>query len=221
MTTYVVLTATDTGAGKTWSGVALAIALAESGRKRVVAIKPVETGTSVEPDGGEDGVMLAQATRQDAPKHALYRFRAAVAASVAADREGGAVVWRVLVEEIRRLSAGADIALLEGAGGLMAPITWEKGPLDLAMELKAKAVVAAVDRLGTINHVLLTVDRLKFHGIDVLGVVLSEPERADESTGTNAASLQRMRPGLRMFSVPRLMSPNDGAEYVAELARLI
>ena len=63
----------------------------------------------------------------------------------------------------------------------MAPITWEKGPLDLAKEFNATAVVAAIDKLGTINHTLLTVDELEHHGVKVLGIVLSEPERADES----------------------------------------
>ena len=84
MPKYVLLTATDTGVGKTWSGVALATALAEAGKK-VVAIKPVETGTSVEPDEGEDGVKLAMATGQAAPKHALHRFRTPVSASLAAE----------------------------------------------------------------------------------------------------------------------------------------
>lgn len=220
MTTYILLTATDTGVGKTWSGVALATALKAAGKK-VVAIKPVETGTSVDPDEGEDGVKLAQATGQAEPKHALHRFRNAVAASVAADQEGGKVEWPALVKEIKRLSAGADVALLEGAGGLMAPITWEKGPLDLAKEFKAKAVVAAIDKLGTINHTLLTVDELEHHGIEVAGIILSEPERADESTGTNTAALQRMRPGLKVFPVPRLMNPSEGTEYVAGLVAFL
>lgn len=220
MPKYVLLTATDTGVGKTWSGVALATALIAAGKK-VVAIKPVETGTSVEPDDGEDGVKLAIATGQAAPKHALHRFRTPVSASLAADQEGEKIEWRTLVGEIKTHSAGAEIVLLEGAGGLMAPITWEKGPLDLAKEFNATAVVAAIDKLGTINHTLLTVDELEHHGVKVLGIVLSEPERADESTGTNAEALTRMRPGLKVFPVPRLMNPNEGTKYVAELVALI
>jgi dethiobiotin synthetase len=220
MPKYVLLTATDTGVGKTWSGVALATALIAAGKK-VVAIKPVETGTSVEPDDGEDGVKLAVATGQAAPKYALHRFRTPVSASLAAEQEGEKIEWRSLVGEIKTHSAGAEIVLLEGAGGLMAPITWEKGPLDLAKEFNATAVVAAIDKLGTINHCLLTVDELEHHGVKVLGIVLSEPERSDESTGTNAEALMRMRPGLKVFPVPRLMNPNEGTKYVAELVASI
>ena len=100
-------------------------------------------------------------------------------------------------------------------------MTWEHGALDLAKELGAKAVVAALDKLGTINHTLLTVDELEHNGIEVIGIILSEPERSDESTRTNADALRRMRPGLKVFMVPRLMNPDEGTEYVAELVALI
>jgi dethiobiotin synthetase len=220
LTTYLLITATDTGVGKTWTSVALATALIKAGR-RVVAIKPVETGTAEQPGEGEDGVKLAEATGQAAPKHALYRFRAQVSAALAAEEEELRIDWAALVAEVKRLSAGADVAIVEGAGGLLTPMTWEKGALDLARELKAKAVVASLDKSGTINQTLLTVDELEHNGVEVLGIILSEPERADDSTRTNAAALQRMRPKLRVYPVPRLMNPDEGTEYVAELAKLV
>jgi dethiobiotin synthetase len=220
VTTFVLITATDTGVGKTWTSIALATALKAAGRK-VVGIKPVETGTAEAPSGGEDGVKLALATGQAAPKQALYRFRSQVSAALAAEEEELKLDWPKLVAEIRAHAKGADVAIIEGAGGLLTPMTWEKGALDLAKELKAGAVVAATDRLGTINQTLLTVDELEHSGVTVLGIILSEPEKADESTRTNAKALQRMRPGLRVFEVPRLMNPDEGTEYVAELAKAI
>lgn len=220
LTKFILITATDTGVGKTWTSVALATALKGAGRK-VVGIKPVETGTSEAPSEGEDGLTLAEATGQTAPKHALYRFRAQVSAALAAEEEEQKIDWATLVAEVKRHAAGTDVAIIEGAGGLLTPITWERGAMDLAKELKAKAVVAALDKLGTINHTLLTVDELEHNGIEVLGIILSEPERSDESTRTNADALRRMRPGLKVFMVPRLMNPEEGTEYVAELAALI
>ena len=219
MTQYLLITATDTGVGKTWTSIALATALAQAGKK-VVALKPVETGTSERPSDGEDGVKLARATGQAAPSAALHRFRAQVSAALAAEEAEEEIDWKGMVAEIRKLSAGFDVSIIEGAGGLMTPMTWEKGALDLGKEFKARAVVAALDRAGTINHTLLTVDELEHNGIEVLGVILSEPERSDESTHTNAQALRRMRPGLKVFPVPRLMNPDEGAEYVAELAKL-
>jgi dethiobiotin synthetase len=220
LTKYILITATDTGVGKTWTSIAVATALKEGGRS-VVGIKPVETGTSEAPSEGEDGVKLARATGQSTPTEALYRFRAQVSAAVAAEEEEQKVDWTTLVARVKKLSGGADVAIVEGSGGLLTPLTWEKGALDLAKELKARAIVAALDKAGTINHTLLTVDELEHNGIEVLGIILSEPERADESTRTNAEALRRMRPGLKVFMVPRLMNPDEGIEYVAELAKLI
>jgi dethiobiotin synthetase len=217
---FLLITATDTGVGKTWTSIALATALMQGGRK-VVGIKPVETGTSESASEGEDGVKLAKATGQAAPTEALYRFRSQFTAALASDEEELHIEWKELVAQVKKLSDGVDIAILEASGGLMSPITWEKGALDLAKEFKARAVVAALDKLGTINHTLLTVDELEHNGVEVLGVILSEPERSDESTRTNAEALMRMRPGLKVFPVPRLMNPDEGAEYVAELAKLV
>jgi dethiobiotin synthetase len=220
VTKFIFITATDTGVGKTWTSVALATALKASGRS-VVGIKPVETGTAEAPSDGEDGVKLARATGQSSPSQALYRYRSQVSAALAAEEEELKLDWAKLIGEIRAHAKGVDVAIVEGAGGLLTPMTWEKGGLDLAKELGAGAVVAAIDRLGTINQTLLTVDELEHNGISVLGIVLSEPERSDESTRTNAKALQRMRPGLRVYEVPRLMNPDEGTEYVAELAKLI
>ena len=220
MTKYIYITATDTGVGKTWTSVALATALKAAGRK-VVGIKPVETGTSESPSDGEDGVKLAQATGQAAPTEALYRFRSGVSAALAAEEDEIKLDWSKLIGEIRHHARDAEIAIVEGSGGLLTPVTWEKGGLDLAKELKASAVVAALDRLGTINQTLLTVDELEHSGVTVLGIIMSEPERSDESTRTNAQVLHRMRPGLKVFEVPRLMNPSEGTEYVAELAKLV
>ena len=220
LTKFILITATDTGVGKTWTSVALATALKGAGRS-VIGIKPVETGTAEAPGDGEDGVKLAHATGQATPKHALYRFRSQVSAALAAEEAEQRIDWHKLVGEIQRLAKDSEVAIVEGAGGLLTPMTWEKGALDLAKELKARAIVAALDKLGTINQTLLTVDELEHSGVEVLGIILSEPERADESTRTNAKALQRMRPGLRVFEVPRLMNPDEGTEYVAELAKLI
>ena len=71
--TTLLITGTDTGVGKTWVGRALGHALVAAGR-RVVAIKPVETGCSDATALLEDGALLAAATGQAEPRAALYRL---------------------------------------------------------------------------------------------------------------------------------------------------
>lgn len=196
------VTGTDTGVGKTLVTSALGAALAARGRS-VVAIKPVESG--VQPQGVEDGVVLAQATGQSAPVQALTRLTAPVAPPVAADREGVRLDPTAWTEEIMRYARTADVTLVEGAGGLLSPMTWTKTLRDLAAHWKARALVVALDRLGTLNHTLMTIELLEGAGVMPVGVVLNTVN-ADDSTGSNVASLKRVRPFLEVTTVPRVRS---------------
>jgi dethiobiotin synthetase len=210
------ITGTDAGVGKTWVGCALGRALAAAGR-RVVAIKPVETGTS-NATGLGDGALLAEATGQAEPLAALYRFAEPLAPALAAEREGATIDLDTLVLRIEALSTGADVLLLEGAGGLLAPITWEWTVVELARALGAAALVVAADRRGTINHTLLTLSALELAGIEVAGVTLIANEPPDASTGTNAAAIARLS-GLE--SVVTLSRTSDPSTAVAEIGPVL
>jgi dethiobiotin synthetase len=202
----ILITGTDTGVGKTWVARALAHGLRAAGH-RVVAIKPVETGCGAPGDVGvraaEDGVLLAQATGQAEPAHAIVRLPAPVAPAVALDEADTGIDFDSLVLRIERYAKGADATLIEGAGGLLTPITWEWNATDLAQTLGAKALVVGVDRLGTINHTLLTLSVLELTGIPVAGVVLTAPAVPDRSTGTNAGAIARLSGIERIVTTPR------------------
>lgn len=161
---------------------------------------------------------LAEAAGQREPRAALTRLAAPLAPPVAADRMGVELDWRHWVREIRRLSAGAEVALVEGAGGLLSPLAWDFTALDLARELKAVAIVVAADRLGTINHARLTLAALRAARVPVLGLVLSAPACPDDSTGGNAAALARVEPGLWIASIPRLADPLVAAAHLSPVA---
>ena len=192
------VTGTDTGVGKTWVTVALAAACCHSGRD-VRAVKLVETGTAELSDEGEDGVQLARATRQAAPLRALRRYRTPVAAAEAAEREGFVFDLAAAIEELRGIADGAELTLVEGAGGLLAPLTWRETLLDVARTLAAPVLLVAADRLGTLNHTLLTFAMLEHSGTPCLGVVINALPLVgggDASRGGNAEALRRVRPGL-------------------------
>ncbi len=207
------ITGTDTDVGKTWVGRALGRALSAAGR-RVVAIKPVETGCAAATAAFEDGALLAEATGQTEPRAALHRFAAPVAPALAAEAEGKAIDLDALILRIEYLSAGAEVVLIEGAGGLLAPITWEWTVVELARTLGAAALVVGVDRLGTINHALLTLSALELAGLDVAGVVLTTPETPDASTGTNAGAIVRLGGLDRVLTLPRLRDPALATSHV-------
>lgn len=217
----VVITGTDTGVGKTYVGCRLARALRAEGVD-VRAVKPLESGCAPGvPGANEDGARLARASGQPRPTAALVRLIAPLAPPLAAEREGRELDFDALVDVTRFALEGADVALVEGAGGLLAPLTWERNALHLAEELGAACLVVAADRLGTLNHALLTVGALHAAGVACLGVVMSAPDRdgADLSTGTNAAALRRALAGVP-WRPPVYEVGRDG-DVPAELVRAV
>jgi dethiobiotin synthetase len=213
----IVVTGTDIGVGKTWVACALARALRQAG-KQVVAIKPVETGCSGQPSKGEDGVRLARATGQSQPAHAILRLPDTVAPVLSSERAGAEIDFDALVLKIERFTEAAEVAIIEGAGGLLAPVTWEWNMTDVARALGAAALVVAVDRLGTINHTLLTLSALELAGIACVGVVLTTPDPRDPSTGSNAAAIARLSGLDRILTLPRL---GDDAAAAASMGPVI
>ncbi len=216
----VLVTGTDTGVGKTWTGCALARALVARGT-RVVALKPAETGTGHLPAATEDGVMLARATGQAAPLQALRRFRPPVAAAIAADAEGTPLDFDTIVAEIEGHAAGSEVTLVETAGGLLAPFAWDWNAVDLAEALGATVLVVAANRLGTINHTLLTLSALEFGGLLPAGIVLTAPEQPDESSATNREAIVRLSGLERVLEVPRTTDESAAAHAVAPVVEWV
>jgi dethiobiotin synthetase len=223
---HVVVAGTDTGVGKTFVGVALARALVRSGA-RVVAIKPVESGCGDAPEADEDGARLAAATGQADPPRALLRLRMPVTPALAAEREGVVVDVAALAETVRAAGEGADVVLVEAAGGLLSPLSWTADATDLARALAAGVLLVTSDRLGVLHHVRSTLRALRGAGLRPLGLVLSAPAEPDASTGTNAAALARLvdERGAthpiadRIVSVPRTSHPEIAAEALAPTLR--
>lgn len=226
MPRFVVVTGTDTGVGKTVVTAGLARALTLAGR-RVVAIKPMESGCAPGPAGvEEDGRVLAEATGQAAPREALLRLPEPLTPALAAERAGVAVDLDELARSIVQLGEGADVVLVEGAGGLLSPLSWAEDLTHLAHRLDASVLVVAADRLGTLNHVHLTVQCLGGTGLLPIGIVLSAPATPDASTGTNAAGLRRRLAPFgevagRIVELPRVSTADEAAGGLAEVARWI
>jgi len=205
----IVVTGTDTGVGKTCVTAGLIKAL-HAASISVVGIKPIESGC----DGSqiEDGVLLAEAGSQSQPTQALLRLSAPLAPPLAADREGVEIDWSSLMNQTQGFLSGSEIALVEGAGGLLSPLSWNHNTLDLAIDLSAEVLLVASDKLGTLNHTLLTMQAIEQAGITVIGIVFSAPEVRDDSTGSNAQSLMRSTGYERVFSLPRVAGINQAAE---------
>jgi dethiobiotin synthetase len=196
------VTGTDTGVGKTVVTAALAAALREAG-VRVAALKPVQSG-----DDGDAQVIGAAAGHEPAVRHS---FAAPVSPHRAAALEGAKVdadevsTW----VEARR---GA-VTLVEGAGGWMVPYAPGFFVADLAESLGWPVLLVAKNRLGVLNHTLLTVEAVRRRGLVIAGIVLVDGGD-DASAPTNAEDLRMLLPNVPLRRLPRLTSL-DGAALAA------
>jgi dethiobiotin synthetase len=212
----VLITGTGARVGKTWVACALIRALRDAG-KQVIAIKPIETGRDGPPSDWEDGVRLAKASGQEQPTQAILRLPLPGAPVLGGEGVDSAIDFDALLLKLERHIDGAEFGLVEGTGGLLTPVTWEWNMTDLARDLGAGALVVAEDRVGTINHTLLTLSALELAGIACAGVVLTTPETTDRSTGANGPAIARLSGLDRVMAVPRMSDPADAAGTMAQV----
>ena len=173
------ITGTDTGVGKTFIACGLAALLRDFGY-RVGVMKPAESGCT-ERDGQlfpEDAVLLKKASGCEVPldKICAYPLREPLAPSVAAERQNITIDIEKLIDTYNEICSSHDITLVEGAGGLMVPLLPSYTYADFARVLKLPLVVVAANRLGMINHLLLTLEHARCKGLSVLGYVLNQVE---------------------------------------------
>ena len=90
------------------------------------------------------------------------------------------IIYAVMVEANMAIyDYLAHVPVVEGAGGVMVPLNEEHTMLDLMRRLALPVLVVGRNALGTINHTLLTVEQLRRHGLEILGVVLNGGRNAD------------------------------------------
>jgi dethiobiotin synthetase len=143
------------------------------------------------------GPLDAQALHEAAGAHeplervCPLRLRAPLSPERAARLEGVALELDDLVASVRAGTDGAGFVLVEGAGGFLSPIARDALNADLAQALRLPVLIVAADRLGTLNHVMLTVEAVRTRGLDVAGVVLSAPSQVEPDAMDNAGELAR------------------------------
>ena len=189
----VFVTGTDTGVGKTVVAAALAAAL-RAGGLRVAASKPVLTGLD-EPAGAvpRDHELLAAASGTLAAVVAPLRFGPPVSPHLAAEIAGERLTLERLLAGIRAATEGADVAVVEGVGGLLVPLADDVSVRDLAVALGLPLVVVARPGLGTISHTLLTLEAARHAGLDVRAVVLTPwPKDPSPLESSNRATIARL-----------------------------
>jgi len=157
------ITATGTDIGKTHTTVQLIEAFAAEGFS-VGVFKPIETGVSTFPHDASLLLKVCQKVNKNfkdlMPEDITAYTFPLPAAPFCADTKQEIILDKI-IEKYQALSQLCDILLIEGAGGLMVPVTKDFMMIDLAMRLKAKVLLVTPSRLGCINDTLLSMEALK------------------------------------------------------------
>lgn len=201
------ITGTDTNVGKTEAACVLASSFRKAGLK-VGVMKPVETGCPIKGDRimPQDALKLKEASGSEADIDLVnpYRFTAPVAPDLAARLFGASIDLERIKDIFIGLQAAHDLMLVEGAGGLLAPAAEGKSMADLALLLEAPLLIVSANRLGTINHTLLTVSCARQMGLAVKGIILNNPTDSsnDLSAGHNLSDIERLSGFPVLFEIP-------------------
>jgi dethiobiotin synthetase len=164
--TRIVVTGTDTGIGKTVFSAALAGALDG------FYWKPIQAGLDDETDSQTVLRLSGLAAERILPE--AYRLQTPASPHLAAEIDG------VTIEHQTMFIPEKDRPLvLEGAGGLLVPLTRNVTYLDLMARWRVPVVLCARTALGTINHSLLSIEALRARGVATLGIAFIGEENVE------------------------------------------
>jgi dethiobiotin synthetase len=167
------LTGTDTNVGKTYVAALLVRALRAAG-KNCAGLKPICCG------GREDVEALHAANGGTLSLNEINPvwLRTPAAPYTAAMIENRIIDLMLIREAFGRAREAHDSLIVEGAGGWLVPITRDYFVSDLAVEFGLPVAVVVANRLGALNHTLLTVRAIQNAGLPCAGLILNHPHPA-------------------------------------------
>jgi dethiobiotin synthetase len=208
------VTSTGTGIGKTFVSTGLVRYLRAAGRK-VDAFKPVISGFDPRLVGESDTGMLLSAlgrSSNDAEIERIspWRFVAPLSPDMAAAKEDRAIDFDALVSFSKSaLSVANDATLIEGVGGIMAPLDRSHTVLDWMTALDIPSLLIAGSYLGSISHTLSAAAVLRQHGCKLAMIVVSESEGSGVDLDETAGTISRFARDVGIVALPRKMGAAD------------
>lgn len=182
------ITGTSTEVGKTFVTALLLRAYRSAGID-AVGYKPVTCGSR------EDAEQLRAACDGELTLDEInpLAYQVPAAPMAAAMIENRPVDWAAMLAGARHLEEKYPMVLVEGVGGWKVPCLANRTMADFAVELGWPVILVIDNRLGALNHVLLTLESIENHGLACRGLVLNQPrETRDAASISNAAILSQM-----------------------------
>lgn len=202
----------DTDAGKTIVTGWLARRLADEGR-RIVTAKLVQTGSDeLSPDILTHrrlmGTGLFPEDREGLTMPETFRYPASP--HLAAELDGRPVDFPKIEKAVATLAERFESVLVEGAGGLMVPLTRECLTIDYVAARGWPVWFVTSGKLGSVNHTLLSLEALKRRNMPLAGMVFNDwcpshdPVIADDTRAYLRGALQKFYPDAPFLVCPTL-----------------
>lgn len=174
MTKSIFIVGTGTDIGKTFISGGIVCGL-KAMKKDVCYFKPVQSGASVNNKQLNDIEFVKKISdvSQDIDNMNTYSLEEPLSPHLAAKREGVLIDKRKILKQYENLKENHEYAVIEGAGGVIVPISEDYYIYDLIKDMKADTIVVADSKIGTINQTCLTIDFLKRQGIAVSGIIIN------------------------------------------------
>ena len=175
--------------------------------------KPIQAGLEAETDSQHVQKLINNTSSVIHPE--LFRLSLPASPHIAAEKES-------LILSSKKILSGLPISfnkhlIIEGAGGIMVPISKTEFIADLIKTLNAKVILVSRNYLGSINHSLLTAYFCKQHNIDVMGWIFNDSFMNYEDEIVTWSGYPKL------LSIPFIQNPNKEiiAEYANELKKVL
>lgn len=212
------ITGSDTSVGKTIVTTLLASYLLDRYPQKVALYKPVQSGRG-------DWEYYAEQIAPHQPREEIcaQKFALPLAVPLAAEREGKTVDWELLQHGYQRLVTKYPIVLVEGAGGIGSPVTWEWTVADMAREWQIPTVIVVPVKLGSMTQAVTACALAREAKVDVRGIIFNcvHPYTAEEIYDFVAPDrLPLLTHAPILGYVPSLAAPPSPSELAQIIANL-
>lgn len=184
---------TDTGIGKTYAAVRIIRHLRESGMS-VGVMKPYSAGRSVKTGAkSEDAHILAKAAgiipdssiNPDHQEMEASPYTRCVMGCASPDPQD-------IIQQYRELESRFDTMVVEGMGGCMVPILYDYYMMDLARDMGLPAIIVSDNKIGAVNHCIMSVHVCRFRNVQLEGIILNKMHHDGYSIDVLQKSLEGM-----------------------------
>ena len=179
------ITGTDTDIGKTYISKVLADSISK--RHQVTYMKPIQTGCVRNAEGKlsapDFDYVMSGSSVMTGPydTHVPYRFEPACSPHLAATLASETISLEYIRDCLHNLDSYEGITLVEGAGGVLVPLSQNMYTVDLIQHLQLPVILVTSPHLGTLNHTFLSIKELHAAGLTLAGVVLNNCRNVPEN----------------------------------------